>query len=81
MVSHPEHLKGTVTVALCVASGFFAMNQLAVVLSGDATTLTWLKVGLDVSTPFCMSNCGSLTATRKRRDARLPNSSLAPTTS
>jgi len=27
------------------ASAFFAMNQLAVVLAGDATTLTWLKVG------------------------------------
>ena len=45
VVSHPQHLKGTITVALCVASAFFAMNQLAVVLAGDATTLTWLKVG------------------------------------
>jgi hypothetical protein len=81
VVSYPQHLKRTITVALCVGSVFFAMNQLAVVLAGHATTLTWLKVGLTYLTPFCMSNFGILTATRKRRDAPVVSSSLAPPTS
>ena len=65
------HLKRTVTVALTVGTAFFAMNQLTVVLAGNATALTWLKVALTYVTPFCMSNFGILTATRRPRDSRL----------
>jgi hypothetical protein len=64
VVTHPKHLKRTVTVALSVGTVFFAMNQLPVVLAGSAVLLTWLKVGLTYLTPFCMSNFGILTATR-----------------
>jgi hypothetical protein len=64
------HLKRTVTVALTVGTAFVAMNQLPVVLAGNATALTWLKVALTYLTPFCMSNFGILTATRRPRESR-----------
>lgn len=69
VVTHWRHLKRTVTVALCVGTAFFAMNQLAVILAGQATLLTWLKVAITYLTPFCMSNFGILTATHKRHQA------------
>ena len=71
VVMCPRHLRRTTAIALLIGSIFFAMNQLAVVLSGDATPVIWLKVALTYLTPFCMSNFGILTATRRpRADAR-----------
>jgi hypothetical protein len=72
VVAYPRHLKRTVTVALCVGTVFFAMNQLAVILAGQATPLTWMKVAVTYLTPFCMSNFGILTATHRPRQHR-PN--------
>jgi len=68
VVTHRRHLRRTTTIALVVGSVFFAMNQLAVVLSGEATLVIWLKVALTYLTPFCMSNFGILTATRRQRE-------------
>jgi hypothetical protein len=62
----PEHLKRTVCVALIVGTAFFAMNQLSVILAGDATALVWLKVTLTYLTPLLVSNFGVLSATRRR---------------
>jgi hypothetical protein len=73
VVRYPQHLRRTIAVALCVGSVFFAMNQLAIVLAGGATPLTWLKVSLTYLTPFCMSNFGILTATYKPREGHVPN--------
>jgi hypothetical protein len=77
VVRYRPHLKRTVTVALTVGTVFFAMNQLTVVLAGNATALTWLKVALTYLTPFCMSNFGILTATRQSRESRLGRSPSA----
>ena len=67
VVTHRRHLKRTVTLALCVGTVFFAMNQLAVILAHHATPFTWLKVAITYLTPFCMANFGILTAARAPR--------------
>lgn len=66
VVFAPQHLRRTVAIALVVGSAFFAMNQLGVILSGDATALVWLKVALTYLTPLVVSNYGVLSATRRR---------------
>jgi hypothetical protein len=74
VVTYRPHLRRTVAVALCVGTVFFAMNQAAAILAGEATTLTWLKVAITYLTPFCMSNFGILTTTHTPREGRLPDS-------
>lgn len=64
----PANLKKTVTIALVIGTLFVAMNQLGVILSGDATLIVWLKAGLTYLTPFCVSNAGILSATHRRAD-------------
>ena len=64
-MAHPPHLRQTVTIALVVGTVLFAINQLDVVLRGDATVVIWLKVGLTYVVPFCVSNAGILIASRR----------------
>jgi hypothetical protein len=73
VVTHRRYLKRTVTIALCVGTVFFAMNQLEAILADQATPLTWLKVAITYLTPFCMSNFGIITATRTPKEGRLPS--------
>jgi hypothetical protein len=61
----PHHLKRTLSVAMIVGTAFFAMNQLGVILAGDATVLVWLKAALTYLTPLLVSNFGLLSATRR----------------
>ncbi|GAC1581564.1 MAG: hypothetical protein NVS3B18_15120 [Candidatus Dormibacteria bacterium] len=44
----------------------FLINQLDVVIEGRATFVTAIKAGLNVLVPFCVSNLGVLTATRRQ---------------
>jgi hypothetical protein len=67
VVTYPQHVKRTVTVALIVGTAFFAMNQLAVVVAGLATPVVWFKTALTYLTPLCMSNFGIASATRRPR--------------
>ena len=60
-----RQLKRTVSVMLIVGTAFFAMNQLGVILAGRATALVWVKAVLTYLTPFCVSNFGLLSATRR----------------
>jgi hypothetical protein len=55
-----------VAVALVVGTVLFLINQLDVVLAGQATGLTWLKVAVTYLVPFCVSNYGVLVATHRR---------------
>jgi hypothetical protein len=64
----PRQLKRTVSVMLIVVTAFFAMNQLGVILSGRATGLVWAKAVLTYMTPFCVSNYGLLSASRRNAD-------------
>ena len=67
VVLHRPHLRATLRIALIVGTVLFAINQLDVVLRGDATTATWVKGGVTYLVPFVVANLGVLTATRARR--------------
>jgi hypothetical protein len=67
VVRYPVHLRRTVAVAVVVGSLLFAVNQLEVVLSGDATTSTWIKIVITYAVPFCVANDGVLSATKRPR--------------
>jgi hypothetical protein len=60
----PEHLRRTVKIALVVGTLLTAINQLDVILRGDATTITWVKCGLNYCVPFVVSNLGLLAGKR-----------------
>ena len=70
VVLHPPHLRKTVTIALVVGSVLFCINQLDVVLRGDATTAVWIKSAVTYLVPFCVSNAGVLVASRAGPRAR-----------
>ena len=62
---HRPHLRKTVRIALAVGTLLFAINQLDVVLRGNATPLVWVKVAMTFVVPFCVSNFGLLVASRR----------------
>jgi hypothetical protein len=64
VVLHPPHLRKTATIALVVGTVLFCINQLDVVLRGDATTAVWIKSAVTYLVPFCVSNAGVLVASR-----------------
>jgi hypothetical protein len=55
-----EHLRRTLRIALVVGIVLTAINQLDVILRGDATLATWIKCGLNFAVPFVVSNLGLL---------------------
>ena len=55
-------LRRTVRIALLVGTILTAINQLDVIIGGDATWLTGVKVGLNYCVPFIVSNLGVLAA-------------------
>ncbi|MGH9130769.1 MAG: nitrate/nitrite transporter NrtS [Acidimicrobiales bacterium] len=65
VLSHPVHLRRTSATAVVVGTVLFAINQLNVVVAGQATTVVWLKTGLTYMVPFAVSNIGILIATRR----------------
>lgn len=64
VVVHRPHLRKTVSIALVVGTVLFCINQLDVVLRGDATVVTWVKSAVTYLVPFCVSNAGVLVASR-----------------
>ena len=65
VVLRPAHLKRTTATALVVGTILFAINQLNVVIDGDATAVTWVKAGVTFLVPFAVANIGILIATRR----------------
>ena len=65
IVLAPRHLRRTVGVALTVGTVFFAMNQLGVILDGQATAAVWIKAAMTYLTPLLVSNFGIVSATRR----------------
>jgi uncharacterized membrane protein len=65
VVLYRPHLRKTITIALVVGTILFSINQLDVVLRGDATTLVWVKSGITYLVPYCVSNAGVLVASRR----------------
>jgi hypothetical protein len=66
VVLYPAYLRRTVAIAIVVGTLLFAINQLDVVVHGDATTLVWLKSAVTYLVPFGVSNAGVLVASRRR---------------
>lgn len=61
----PRTLAKTVKIAAVVGTLLSLINQGSVILSGDATVATWVRVGLNYIVPFCVSSLGYLSATRR----------------
>jgi hypothetical protein len=61
-----EHLRRTIPIALVVGVVLTAINQLDVILGGDATAGTWVKCGLNFAVPFIVSNLGLLSGRTPR---------------
>lgn len=66
VIAHPPHLRRTLLTTVIVGALLFGINQLDVVLAGDATTAVWLKGVLTFAVPFAVSNVGILIATHRR---------------
>lgn len=64
---HPRHLTRTLAVALVVGTVLFAVNQLDVVLRGNASDATYVKSAVTYLVPFCVANYGLLVASRDAR--------------
>jgi hypothetical protein len=64
------HLRQTITIALVVGTVLFAINQLDVVLRGDATALVWIKTAITYLVPFGVSNAGILVATHRTQPSQ-----------
>lgn len=65
VVLYRPHLLRTSVTALIVGTILFAINQLDVVLSGDATAGTWIKAGVTYLVPFAVANVGLLFGSRR----------------
>ncbi len=61
-----EHLRRTIRIALVVGIVLTAINQLDVILRGDATAITLIKCGLNFVVPFIVSNLGLLSGRRSQ---------------
>ena len=66
VVRYPPHLRRSLLTAVIVGTILFVINQLDVVMGGDATTATWIKGALTYLVPFVVSNVGILIATQER---------------
>ena len=62
-----EHLRRTARIALVVGAVLTLINQADVILAGDASAATWVKVGLNFCVPFVVSNLGLLAGKRAER--------------
>ncbi|HYU61801.1 MAG TPA: nitrate/nitrite transporter NrtS [Solirubrobacterales bacterium] len=71
-----EHLRKTVKIALVVGTILTLINQADVILRGDATSIIWVKAGLNYCVPFIVSNLGLLAG--KRAEAERDRRAAAP---
>src|SRR5207248_9872769 len=71
VLAQPVYLRRTTSIALVVGTVLFSINQLDVVLRGNATATVWIKSAVTYLVPFCVSNAGILVATHRKR-VRIP---------
>jgi hypothetical protein len=62
------NLRRTLRIALVVGCVLTIINQLDIILHGDATDLTAVKIGLNFVVPFIVSNLGVIAAHRTARE-------------
>ncbi len=65
ILAQPPHLRRTAAIALVVGTILFCINQLDVVLQGEADAIVWIKSAVTYIVPFCVSCAGVLAATRR----------------
>ncbi|HEU5006848.1 MAG TPA: nitrate/nitrite transporter NrtS [Jatrophihabitantaceae bacterium] len=70
VVGQWSHLCRTTATALIVGTVLFAINHMDTVLSGAATTGTWVKVGITYLVPFAVANIGLLLGSHRPRAGR-----------
>jgi hypothetical protein len=68
------HLRRTIRIALVVGTILTLINQLDVIIRGDAETITWVKAGLNYCVPFVVSNLGLLAGKRAELEKARPGS-------
>ncbi len=61
-----EHLRKTLRIVLVVGIVLTTINQLDVLLSGEATAVTAVKCGLNFVVPFIVANLGLLSGRRSQ---------------
>ena len=59
-------LRKTLKIAALVGTLLSLINQGSLIVGGDATPATWVRVGFNYVVPFCVSSVGFLSATRRR---------------
>ncbi|MGH3764430.1 MAG: nitrate/nitrite transporter NrtS [Pseudonocardiaceae bacterium] len=64
-ILYRPHLSRTALTTMIVGTILFAINQLDVVVTGHATTTTWVKIAVTYLVPFCVSNIGLLVGCRR----------------
>jgi hypothetical protein len=62
----PRNLRSTLVVAVVVGTLLFAINQLDLMLSGQASLRLWLKTAITYVVPFLVSNYGIAVAAHRR---------------
>ncbi len=60
-------------VALVVGTILTLVNQGSVILGGDATAATWVRVGVNYAVPFIVSSIGYLAPFRCRPEVDQPD--------
>ena len=73
IVFRREHLRKTVRIALVVGCVLTLINQLDVFLGDKATTITFVKTGLNFCVPFIVSNLGLLAGKRAEQAGVAPS--------
>ena len=66
VVLYRPHLRKSLPIALVVGTVLFAINQLDVVVRGDADLAVWIKIVVTYLVPFCVATAGVLVGTRRR---------------
>lgn len=69
VISYRPHLRKTLSIAAAVGTVLFAINQLDVVLKGDADAVVWAKGAVTYLVPFAVSSAGVLIASRAPRSS------------
>lgn len=62
--ARPNHVRRTLKIALVVGVILTLINQSGVIFAGHATTVTWVRCGLNFLVPFLVSNLGLLAGRR-----------------
>jgi hypothetical protein len=61
-------LRTAAPVAVVVGTVLSLVNQLHVVVEGDATWVTWVRVAVNYAVPYIVASVGFLSACRMPRD-------------